>query len=197
MVAWVNRNKRLIQIAVGILGTLMLVATLSRAYVGGVLSFGGRGGEAAMKGASKPAEIGIFVLVALFALRMAFRIPWVRERGRALLRLLQVVHVPLGLVVLAAAAVHGLLYLIYNFKNDLHTWTGIVGLALMVPVAGFGLFVIKRPARKGVHLTLGLLTFAVVCVHIFGTGGEEHHDRPRFDRRGQTGSVLPPGDTGR
>jgi putative effector of murein hydrolase LrgA (UPF0299 family) len=194
LVSWLNRNKRLIQTAVVLLGLLMLLPMLYRLYAGGTAGLTGRGGESAMKQLSKPAEIGIYALVALFVVRKAFKLQWVRERARALLRLLQVIHVPLGFIVIAAAAAHGLLFLIFQFKNDFHTWSGIVALAFMTVAVIFGLFTTKRPARKGTHLVLGLITFALVLVHLTSGGPEEHGPGERGrrpPRTGQSGSVIP------
>ena len=199
MVTWINRNKRLVQTVVVLLGLLMALPMLMRLSTGGTASLSGRSGESIMKGLSKPAEVGIYALVALFVVRKAFKLQWVREQARALLRLLQVIHVPLGFVVAAAAAAHGLLFLLFQFKNDFHTWSGIVALAFMTVVVIFGLFTIQRPARKGTHLVLGLITFLLVLVHIFtGGGGEEHGPRgPRAPRTGQSGTVNPaPGQNG-
>lgn len=190
-----NRNKRLVQTVVVLLGLLMLTPTLLQLYQGGLAGLTGRNGEFIMKELSKPAEVGIYALVALFVVRNAFKLEWVRERARALLRLLQVIHVPLGFVVVVAAAAHGLLFLIYRFKNDFHTWSGIVALAFMVVAVILGLFIINRPARKGKHLVLGLITFVLVLVHIFTAEGEEHGPGgprgPRPPRTGQSGSVIP------
>jgi hypothetical protein len=139
-------------------------------YARGAWNFRSRTWERAMKGLAKPAELGIFALVALYAVRQAFRSEWVRTRVRSLLRLLQVIHVPLGIVVFASAAIHGLLFLLYRWKSDLHAWSGVAALAMMAIAVVAGLFTIPRPARKETHLILGLTTFCISLIHIFTAG---------------------------
>jgi hypothetical protein len=66
--------------------------------------------------------VGIYVLVALHAVRLALKSEWVRLKARALLRFLQVIHVPLGWVVFAAAVLHGVGFLIYDWETDFSSW---------------------------------------------------------------------------
>lgn len=192
MVVWINRNKRLLQWLVVALGLVALGPILYQIYVSGLSSLSGQFGERTLKSLSKPAEIGIYVLVALFTMRMALKLDWVRQKARALFRFLQVIHMPLGWVVFAAAVLHGVGFLIFNWKHDGRSWSGVVALALMAIAVLFGLRTWKRPGRKTVHLVLGLITFAVALVHILpgqgdGPGGREEHLR----RPAQSGAAAP------
>lgn len=167
MVSWVNRHKRWLQVAVVVLGILMLGLALNSGYARSGWNFDSRAWKSQLNSLAKPAEIGIFLLVGLFAVRQALRRKIMPELGRNLFRLLQVIHVPLGLVVFASALLHGLLILFFRWKSDFHAWTGLVALAAMAIVVITGLLTIPRPARKQVHLTLGLITFTIALVHIF------------------------------
>lgn len=174
MVAWINRNKRLLQWLTAALGALALGPALYQIFANGMSTLTGREGEFTLRSLSKPAEIGIYVLVALFAVRLALKNEWIRQQARALFRLLQVIHVPLGWVVFAAAVLHGVGFLIFDWKNNFSSWSGVAALVLMTITVGYGLPTMKRPGRKTAHLVLGLITFGVTLVHIFAPGGGEH-----------------------
>jgi hypothetical protein len=173
VIVWINRNKRLVQWLVVALGLLALGPTLYQSYASGLSGLTGREGEFTLKSLSKPAEVGIYALVTLYAVRLALKNEWVRKKAVALFRLLQVIHVPLGWVVFAAAALHGAGFLILNWKNDINSWSGIAALSLMSITVVFGLLTMKRPGRKTVHRVLGLTTFVVVIVHIFVPSGRD------------------------
>lgn len=173
MVQWINRNKRWLQVAVVAFGALLLALVSYHGYnrMGG-WNFQGRDGKNFIKGLSKPAELGIFVLVALFAVRKLFKMPFMQKIGRELLRFLQVVHVPLGFVVFASAAVHGWLFYRYQWQGDFSHWSGVAAMALMAIAVVLGLFTMARPGRKQVHLLLGLATFVIALVHIAAPSGD-------------------------
>lgn len=173
MVQWINRNKSGLQVAVVVLGALLLALVFYQGYnrMGG-WSFQGREGKSFLKGLAKPAELGIFALVALFAVRKLIKQPFMQKVGRELLRFLQVVHVPLGFVVFASSAIHGWLFYRYQWQSDVGHWSGVAALALMVIAVVLGLLTMSRPGRKRVHLLLGLATFVIALIHIFGSGGD-------------------------
>lgn len=184
-----NRNKRLVQAVVVVLGALMLLPSLYQALQTGAADLTSRSAEQLFKRLSKPAEAGIYGLVALFLVRLALKSKSIREHTRWLFRLLQIIHIPLGFVVFASAVAHGLLFLLFQFKNDFHSWSGIVALALMAAAVAAGLFIMKRPARNQVHRLLGLVTFVAVLVHIFTVGGEGgERERGPERRRPRSGS---------
>jgi hypothetical protein len=78
---------------------------------------------------AKPTEVLIWLVAGLYAVRISFRYqhPF-KEAVRAGLRLLQVIHIPLATVLLAASAVHSYLYIRYLWRSDFHYWSGVTGL---------------------------------------------------------------------
>jgi hypothetical protein len=168
MVHWINRHKTKIQVIVVLLGLAMLLLNWQQGHAhanGGALS--DKAWKRLLMSLSKPAEIGIFALVGLFAVRMSFKVKHgFKDLGRWLLRLLQVIHIPLASIVILAATIHGGLFVLTLWESNLHYWSGVVALICMLATGVLGLITIKGRKNKTVHLTTGLVTFALVLIHI-------------------------------
>lgn len=166
-IKFLNQNKWWIQWAIALLGIAMTALSFYGAYQRVGLNFNTRMAERLLRQLAKPAELGIFPVVALYAARVGLKhMGQLKDLGRLLLRLLQIVHIPLATVILVASAVHGGLFALKLWKSDLHYWSGLVALAAMALVSLLGLGVIKFRKMKNMHLVTGITAFVLVLFHI-------------------------------
>jgi hypothetical protein len=171
MVTWMNKNKKWIQTAVVVLSLAMLALGLYksiswRGYA--ALWRNERAFKGMANGLSKPAELGVFALVALYAVRMFIKQQQkATDFTRTLLRFLQIIHIPLACVVLGSALVHGGAYVLYLWHSDFHYWSGVVALITMAGVGLLGLLTVRSRQSKYAHMVSGLTVFGIVLIHIW------------------------------
>lgn len=166
MISLLNRYKRHLQLLVPAVGLLFLLAVFAVGYIVAGWDFSAKTWKEVLETLAKPAEAGLYALIGLFVARKLLPlIPW-KEIGRALYRLLQIVHVPLGLIVAVSGSMHGLLFVLYRWESDFHHWSGVAGLVMLLGTSLFGLFTIPRPGRKRFHRTISISAFLVLLIHI-------------------------------
>jgi hypothetical protein len=181
MVHWINKHKTAIQWLVLLLGVALVVMAIVPVFTNATGNMQSRGMRNLINGVSKPAEVGLYFMVGLLAIRLAYHYIPFKALGRLLLRTLQIIHVPLGIVVLLAAMAHGILGILFSWESNFHNWVGVLALVGLTVVAVFGWVTITRRKTKMIHRTLGLVVFVLALVHIFVSNGN-NNDRQPFSR---------------
>jgi hypothetical protein len=189
LIHWINKHKTAIQWLVLLFGVALVVMAIVPAFTNDIGNMNSRALDNLVNGVSKPAEVGLYFMVGLMAIRLAYHYMPFKALGRLLLRTLQVIHVPLGIVILLAAMAHGILGILYRWESNLHNWAGVVALVGLTVVAVFGWVTITRRKIKVIHRALALVVFVLALVHIFVPTGNKN-DHPPFTRGGAPPSSL-------
>ncbi|MGE5672531.1 MAG: hypothetical protein ACM3XM_01415 [Mycobacterium leprae] len=113
------------------------------------------------------AAIGVGALIALYFLRLSFKAqhPW-KDLARWVMRLLQVIHIPLAVIMLLAALGHGYYYLFYQWRPDLRDYDGVAALIGVALASGVGLVLTRWRKSRKVHLATAIIASALVLIHI-------------------------------
>ncbi|BCJ85666.1 hypothetical protein [Effusibacillus dendaii] len=169
MTDWIHQHRRNMQWGILIGGFAFVVGAIYYGYWVGQWNISSIVWKGALQYLSKPAEFGIYLLLGTLFLRWGFkRSDHFKALTKPLMPFLRAIHIPLALVVFASSTLHGLLFLRYQWKNDFHSWTGIIALGLMAGVGAMGsiTFKMKKPLLRKIHLRLAVATFILILVHI-------------------------------
>ncbi len=163
----INRHKFLLQTLIAVVGlgiTALLAARMVSLFG---LDLSSRSWERGLRALAKPAQLGTFALMALWAARLAVkRFP--AGGLRTFFRFLQVAHTPIGLVVGVAAVAHGLPLLLFHWEPTLSYYSGVTALTAMAVTIPLGLWTVYQRRPLTWHRWVSLAAFAAVVVHMIG-----------------------------
>jgi hypothetical protein len=170
--AWIPRKERMWVIAAIVLAVLLVVWQLKGLTQLPATTLHSRGFEHTFKDFGSDARIALLFVLANYVLLLVMKLRiWdglneVKRWLALLLRLARKWHTPLAMIAIAFIILHAAAVFMYGLKLDFNNISGLLALAVLLPVPVSGLFRYRRLDRKW-HLRLGVAFAVLFLIHSF------------------------------